>query len=487
MTTANLMSVPIDIPWERVGTSKDMMDPKAGDRKYPPKWRSSLSVSYYEPAAGEQKFTDRIMTYIKVSCTVTGLQAGGSYDKKGNLVEVHMPPKDLLPLWKWKPWENYNQAVRSYYPCYAAMLQVGVFPGGISGPRPPLEKYPFIVDFEPKKREMYESATEANQFMSHSRSGISIKKGTTTTEKQESSWNIAGAVKGTLGGLAGGAGSIAGQISGGYGEKSGTSTETVDMMTADYSREKRENYSYTTNLTHMYHLLNAYHLGTNRAMFLVQPRPHIMDSEYTFVNGPRKLEGIQEFFLIVERPKDIPGLCVEATLETAHLGMKTAYVARIIPISDLYKNESYKKTADARGLSDADKDESAKWLENIVAGWWKKTADVPPLKAGQTSQKGKVRVARGWNNLALDERTKLIEAFKKGELLKDDVYRDPQYRPWHLDETTNQWVKESPGHLQGLVNTVLGMNEDIGTQNAVIIYERVHKHTGTLFLTGRTT
>ena len=46
------------------------------------------------------------------------------------------------------------------------------------------------------------------------------------------------------------------------------------------------------------------------------PRPHIVESDLTFVNGPRKLEGIQEFFLVVMRPKEIKNICAEAYLET---------------------------------------------------------------------------------------------------------------------------------------------------------------------------
>lgn len=478
MTTTNLMSLPIDIPWKRLGTSKDMMDNKP-DRRYPIKWRSSLSIFYYEPPAEEQKLDDRIITYIKVSCTITGFQ------KLAEGPEVSMLPKDLLEPWKQVPWHNYYKSVRPYYPCYGAMLQVAVFPRGSSGQQFSLDKYPFIVDFEPKKREMYESATEAKQMMSQSRSGINVKKGTTTTEHQEDNFNFGGFIKGAVGKAAGthlGAG-----FNASGGRKWGTTTETVDQMTADYSREKRENYSYTTNISHMYHLMKGYHLGTNRALFLVLPRPHIMDSEYTFVNGPRKLEGIQEFFLTIERPKDVPKFCVEATLETAHLEGTTVWLPRVVPVSDLYKNYNYQKTAKALGLSEADKDQVGNDLENVVNGWWKKKTDVPPLKSGQTSQDGNVRVARGWNHLALDERMKLIAAHKKGELLKDDVYRDPKYRPWHLDETKNEWVKEEPGHLQNLINTVIGLNEDVGTLKAIVIYVRAYQRTGTLFLTGRTT
>jgi len=73
----------------------------------------------------------------------------------------------------------------------------------------------------------------------------------------------------------------------------------------------------------LYHLLNSYHLGTNRAIFFVQSRPHTVQQKdrFTFINGPQEIEGIQEFFLVVSRPKGqkLEDYCVDALLYTAHL------------------------------------------------------------------------------------------------------------------------------------------------------------------------
>jgi hypothetical protein len=65
--------------------------------------------------------------------------------------------------------------------------------------------------------------------------------------------------------------------------------------------------SHTTSFNQLYQLLNAYHLGTNRCVFLVAPRPHIVTREtgqidFNLLDGPRRLEGIQNFFLVVECP-----------------------------------------------------------------------------------------------------------------------------------------------------------------------------------------
>ena len=67
----------------------------------------------------------------------------------------------------------------------------------------------------------------------------------------------------------------------------------------------------------MYHRLTGYHVGTNRAPFFMLPRPHIVQGPQTFVKGPRQLEGIQEFFLVVMRPRTWEEFCIEAFLETA--------------------------------------------------------------------------------------------------------------------------------------------------------------------------
>jgi hypothetical protein len=44
------------------------------------------------------------------------------------------------------------------------------------------------------------------------------------------------------------------------------------VQTTDESRKKRETESHSTQSSQMYHLLDSYNLGTNRAIFFVQPR-----------------------------------------------------------------------------------------------------------------------------------------------------------------------------------------------------------------------
>jgi hypothetical protein len=90
--------------------------------------------------------------------------------------------------------------------------------------------------------------------------------------------------------------------------------------TTDESHERRETTSHTAQISQLWHLLDSYHVGTNRALFFVQPRPHVLQAPSGFVgDAPRSIEGIQEFFLIVNQPQDTPDFCLDVRLDTGHL------------------------------------------------------------------------------------------------------------------------------------------------------------------------
>ena len=168
--------------------------------------------------------------------------------------------------------------------------------------------------------------------MSRSLDNLNVRKGSTTTGTHEV-LDILNGVSASAQGLSfGGSLSVQGQ----WGTRDINQQEYSDVRTTDQSREQRENFSHTTQLTQMYQQLNSYHLGTNRAVFFVLPRPHIIDDKdtpLTFINGPRRLEGIQEFFLVVVRPKETKQICVEAYLETAHVGQVPTY-------GDIFKKDT---------------------------------------------------------------------------------------------------------------------------------------------------
>ena len=68
------MSLPIDIPWKRMGVSADMIDPAGGDLRFPEKWQSSIAVFYHEPPEVPPDYCDRKITYLKIVCTITNYQ-----------------------------------------------------------------------------------------------------------------------------------------------------------------------------------------------------------------------------------------------------------------------------------------------------------------------------------------------------------------------------------------------------------------------------
>jgi hypothetical protein len=84
-------------------------------------------------------------------------------------------------------------------------------------------------------------------------------------------------------------------------------------------------------------------------VFVMLPRPHIVQSPYTFVAGPRVLEGIQDVLLVMMRPKNMSQVCVEAYLETAHLAFQeNVYDARTEsvehPIDESHRSKGANRT-----------------------------------------------------------------------------------------------------------------------------------------------
>lgn len=326
MTIASF-TLPIDIPWKRIAISEDMIDPVACDRELPPRWMSSVAVFAYEPPEDQQRTDDFRVSYLKVSCSITGFQSG----------DPRLSPRDReINIRKWlgrSKWTNADlkerlgEAAAAYYPCNGAILEVVVAPHP-DDKRFTLAEYPYFSDFDPKKRELYEVVTETGETMSRSLEDVAVRLGQTTLQSHEvrDSTTLAGELAGAYGNAqTGGQLSAKGSASNTSGTTDLSQQGTENIRTTDGAREARETFSHTTQLSQLYHQLDSYHLGTNRAAFFVLPRPHVVQSPSTFVNGPREIEGVQEFMLVVVRPKEMETFCVEAYLETAHLTGKPIY------------------------------------------------------------------------------------------------------------------------------------------------------------------
>ncbi len=303
---------PTEVPWKHLSTSSDMMDTDFSDRSFPLKWKSSMAFFYYEPDLDPTVLAGRKIVYLKAVCSITGYQV----DDNELGVDVRKPRE-----WNSRVYANFHALLRDYYPCYGAVLNFAVFPLKEND----IKRYPYIIDFEPKKREMFTVVTESGEVMSRSLHDLKVNTGGTTTTSLETTdvdkgWSFKG--EGGAGkDKASGALTLSSNYESGY--KAAAQGQNVNLRQIDASQEARETLSHTTELEQMYHLLDSYHLGTNRALFAIFPRPFTGDQELSVTNGPRRLEGIQEFFFVVAMPEDSKGLCVAAQLETSHLHKQT--------------------------------------------------------------------------------------------------------------------------------------------------------------------
>lgn len=289
MTTSTLMSLPIDIVWKRLALDDEMMWLDPPGLVYPNRWIPTVTIFYAHPQADliPDEYKENIITYLKIVCSITGTNLLNDSLTKGEPWPIDHEASKVIAK---------NLAV--YYGCYGAILEVDVTPYQADENISPSD-YPYFLDFQPKKREIYEAVTESGEILSGSKQSTSVRKSISETEDIEYAEGIATPT--------------VPQIKGIWHE------EISNVRNIDASRENREKFSHTTNLSQLYHQLNSYHLGTNRALFFLQPRPHVVDPKHqTFLFGPRRLEGIQEFFFVVIQPKSHPGLCVSAGLQTGH-------------------------------------------------------------------------------------------------------------------------------------------------------------------------
>ena len=284
-----------------------------------------------------------VITYLEVLCTITGYQE--------HPAEIGLDRTGLRSHWAHSPAiENYLNVLERYYPCYGAILEVAVGPENEKGTA--LDAYPDFLDFEPKKRELDELVTDTGETMSRSLENVELGKSNTSVTSHEivdidKGWAAAANVE--VQGVEVGA-SASHQYE--SGTRDVTQQQSQNVRNSDASQESRETQSHTTQLTQMYHQLDSYHLGTNRSVFFIHPRPHTIDNEHTFVNGPRNIEGIQEFVFAVVRPKTVGALCVGGDLETGHIGKIPHSVLEEVPGTELRVLWSEKFHAQPKGDDD---------------------------------------------------------------------------------------------------------------------------------------
>jgi hypothetical protein len=306
------LDLPIDIPWTLIESSSDVMDVTWCNKRYPPPFRSSIAVYAYQPSADNlpSELCGSHVAYLKISCSISGYQPTG--EEKGQIVTL----AESLEV----DYGDFDKIVDPYLGCYGVLLNVSVHP---SDPKlqSKLAKYPRIVDFEPKTRDFYQAASETAEVLTGSVGKVTTNKSFASTDSTQSSWQTTANAKVPAADTAAatgvpvevGATGTTGQIR--------TDTDQQNWgVTTDASRERREGQSTTTQLSQMYNLLTGYHAGTNRASFIMLPRPHILQptDRRTFAQGLRVIEGIQDFFLVVIRPPDQETMKVDVLLQTGH-------------------------------------------------------------------------------------------------------------------------------------------------------------------------
>jgi len=306
------LNLPVDIPWTLIDSSADMMDPTFCNKKSPSPFKSSLAIYAFEPKPEElpEELCGRRITYLKVSCTITGFQP--SAEEKEQIVEL-LEASEVS-------YSKIEQIVGEYFGCYGVLLNVSVHPVGADQVKD-FDTYPRIVDFEPKTRDFYQAASETGEVLTTSFGKVSTNKSFGSTDTTESSWKAGADASIDAAAMAAMTGVPVGLVAkGSTGQVRSEMDQENWATTTDASRERKETQATTTQLSQMYNLLTGYHTGSNRAAFIMLPRPHILQptDRRTFVQGLRIIEGVQDFFLVVVRPGDQERMQVDAHLQTGH-------------------------------------------------------------------------------------------------------------------------------------------------------------------------
>lgn len=304
------LNLPQDVPWERIATGAGMIDrvQAAGDGSVifhsptPNVWKPFLSIfSYLVPEEESQAYPGRRIVFLKIPITLTGI-------RPRIVRQAPQPGVDILDPVAGLGLEF--EASTPYLPCYGALVHVAVYPMPVPKSQD-WRKYPYIMDMEPKRREVFQATTESQQYLEGALDKVGFNKSSGSETTTGAGFNF-----GTSG-VASGSNPI--PLTGGYNHSTGVVANNASSTNIDWSREKRESLSYTSQINHIHQVQVAYHLGNNRVFLAIQPRPALDEREFLLVNGPRKLEGIQDFVLVVNAPADLDGFCVYAKVESAHI------------------------------------------------------------------------------------------------------------------------------------------------------------------------
>src|SRR5262249_22199730 len=122
-----LLNLPVNIPWKLIAVSQDMMDTQFCDKVFPFEWQSSSAISVFEPKKEDlqENLCDDMITYIKVTCTITGYVRTKPETEKAYRDFSYGAPTDEFQR---KVSEGLDNIFSKYLACYGVLVNVAVFP-----------------------------------------------------------------------------------------------------------------------------------------------------------------------------------------------------------------------------------------------------------------------------------------------------------------------------------------------------------------------
>jgi hypothetical protein len=136
--TAEALDMPLDVPWQRLAFSTDMVETNMNDDGLPPKWRSSMAVyAYVVPEEQTQdSYPDRRIIYLKLTASITG------WCPREDLAD-QMVVGDNADAWQVSGLQVVTGTgwAAQYWPCWGAIAQLAVYPNPTDGVA--LSDYPY--------------------------------------------------------------------------------------------------------------------------------------------------------------------------------------------------------------------------------------------------------------------------------------------------------------------------------------------------------
>ena len=384
------MTNPSSLPWKLVAASPDMMDTAFSTRLFPSAWRPSLALSVYEPDDPPDGLCGQRLTYLKVTCCITGYQP--SEEETDQIVAAfsEQPTDDQRAA--------RDRVLSQYFACYGAVLNVGVFPGprkvwrevtidcaALPDARPdadvsnPIEiggvKFiaegvaanRFVDTFPPGgdgRAELHLHHTLVVTFAAGMNVGkvqaqiVHSSEAGVTMEAFRSGQTVgsrwSGHDQNTIHTLVIDEDGIdrvvftaphhqASLLEFRYEVPAGDTSDTKGIPLDDFPRIVSLDSPESSQVK-----VRGHHVGANRAVYQVLALPDVSESrDSSFLHDVHTIDGIHEFVLIVSRPQNMDGLCVETWLETGNFPENTDIKSSSLDYDESFEDFPVTETANS--------------------------------------------------------------------------------------------------------------------------------------------